>query len=299
MAYDLLIRGGTVVDGTGAPRFRADVAIAAGRIAEIGKSIGGSAAKVIDATDLFVAPGFVDPHTHYDAQICWDPQITSSSWHGVTSVILGNCGVGVAPCKPADRAITAADLTNLEAIPADVLEAGLTWDWDSFPSYMDAAARRGSAINLGFFAPLTPFRHWAMGRDSLDRAATPRELDQIKEALRAAITAGALGISTSVSTIDIGYEGRPLACRLASRDELAAYCHVLRDLGKGVIQLNLADRPSDMSQEEYDTLEFLLSESQRPISWISLFDRDDMPEGATQDAGPVPTADQPRRSAAD
>jgi len=282
MAYDLLIRGGTIVDGTGAPRYRADVAIVAGKIAEIGKSIAEPARKVIDASDLIVAPGFIDPHTHYDAQICWDPQITSSSWHGVTSVVLGNCGVGVAPCKPADREVTASDLTNLEAIPFEVLKAGLTWDWDTFPSYMDAAARRGSAINLGFFAPLTPFRHWAMGRDSLDRAATAQETDQISAALRAAMVAGALGISTSVSNIDIGYEGKPLACRLASRDELKAYCQVLRDLGKGVIQLNLADKPSDMSEREYDILDFLLDQSRRPVSWISLFDRDDMPEGAMQ-----------------
>ncbi|HKD69435.1 MAG TPA: amidohydrolase family protein [Candidatus Binataceae bacterium] len=280
MAYDLLIKGGTVVDGTGTARYRADVAIEQGRIAEIGKPIAGSARRVIDASDLVVAPGFVDPHTHYDAQICWDPQITSSSWHGVTSVVLGSCGVGVAPCKPADRDVTAADLTNLEAIPFDVLQAGLTWDWDSFPSYMDAAARRGSAINLGFFAPLTPFRHWAMGRESLERAATPQELERIRDALREAISAGALGFSTSVSNIDIGYEGKPLACRKASRDELRAYCRVLRDLGKGVIQLNLADKPSDMTPGEYDTLEFLLDESRRPVSWISLFDRDDLPEGA-------------------
>src|SRR5260370_36498617 len=111
---------------------RPDVAIGAGRIVEIGKSIAGSARQVIDATDLIVAPGLVDPHTHYDAQICWDPQITSSSWHGVTSVVLGNCGVGVAPCKPDDRAVTAADLTNLEPIPADVLQAGLTCGLESF-----------------------------------------------------------------------------------------------------------------------------------------------------------------------
>jgi N-acyl-D-amino-acid deacylase len=280
MPYDLIIKGGTVVDGTGAARYRADLAVAQGRIAEIGKSISGSAREVIDASDLIVAPGFVDPHTHYDAQICWDPQITSSSWHGVTTVILGSCGVGVAPCKPEDRAVTAADLTNLEAIPHDVLQAGLTWDWESFPSYMDAAARRGSAINLGFFAPLTPFRHWAMGRDSLERAATTQELEQIAGALRAAISAGALGISTSVSNIDIGYEGKPLACRMASRDELKAYSHVLRDLGKGVIQLNLADKPADMSPREYEILEFLLNESGRPVSWISLFDRDDLPQGA-------------------
>jgi N-acyl-D-aspartate/D-glutamate deacylase len=280
MPYDLLIKSGTVVDGTGAPRLRADVAVADGSIAEIGRSIAGPARRVIDASDLVVAPGFVDPHTHYDAQICWDRQVTSSSWHGVTSVILGSCGVGVAPCKPADREVTAADLTNLEAIPADVLHAGLTWDWEDFPSYMEAAARRGSAINLGFFAPLTPFRHWAMGRDSLERAATPAELERISKALREAMEAGALGFSTSVSNIDIGYEGKPLACRQASRDELKAYCHVLRDLGKGVIQLNLADRPADMRSGEYDTLELLLNESRRPVSWISLFDRDDLPEGA-------------------
>ena len=282
MSCDLLIKGGTVVDGTGAARFAADVAIEQGRIAEIGRWIGGGARRVLDATGLVVAPGFIDPHTHYDAQICWDPQITSSSWHGVTSVVLGSCGVGVAPCKPEDREITAADLTNLEAIPLDVLRAGLTWDWDTFPSYMDAAARRRSAINLGFFAPLTPFRHWAMGRDSLERAATPPELERIRDALRAAMLAGALGISTSVSNIDIGYEGKPLACRKASREELGAYCRVLRDLGKGVIQLNLADRPADMRPDEYATLEFLLDQSQRPVSWISLFDRDDLPQGAMQ-----------------
>jgi N-acyl-D-amino-acid deacylase len=268
------------VDGTSAARFHSDVAVADGKIVEIGKSLGGGARKVIDAADLVVAPGFVDPHTHYDAQICWDPQVTSSSWHGVTSVVLGSCGVGVAPCKPADRDVAAADLTNLEAIPFDVLKAGLTWDWDSFPSYMDAAARRRSAINLGFFAPLTPFRHWAMGRESLQRAATPAETAQITAALRDAMTAGALGFSTSVSTIDIGYEGKPLACRLASRAELSAYCRVLRELGKGVIQLNLANKPADMSDREYDDLEFMLNESGRPVSWISLFDRDDMPEGA-------------------
>lgn len=282
MAYDLIIKGGTLVDGTGAARYRADVAIADGRIIQIGRSISGATHDSIDATDLIVAPGFVDPHTHYDAQICWDPQITSSSWHGVTTVVLGNCGVGVAPCKPADREVTAADLTNLEAIPMDVLEAGLTWDWDSFPSYMDAAARRGSAINVGFLAPLTPFRHWVMGRDSLERAATPAETEQIAAELRKALVAGAVGISTSVNSMDIGYEGKPLACRLASRDELKAYCHVLRDLGKGVIQLNLAEKPADMSPGEYETLEFLLNESGRPVNWIPLFDRDDMPEGAMQ-----------------
>ena len=128
MAYDLLIKGGLVVDGTGAPGRQADVAIAGGRIAEIGRVTAG-AERVIDAAGLVVAPGFIDPHTHYDAQICWDGAVTPSSWHGVTSVIMGNCGVGIAPCKPKAREVAMRDLVNVEAIPFDVLNMGITWDW--------------------------------------------------------------------------------------------------------------------------------------------------------------------------
>ncbi len=135
MSYDLLIKNGTVVDGTGAPRRMADVAVKDGVVAEIGK-IKDGAKKTIDADGLIVAPGFVDPHTHYDAQICWDPQITSSSWHGVTSVVMGNCGVGLAPCRPQAHDIAALDLVNVEAIPYDVLKRGITWDWESFPELL-------------------------------------------------------------------------------------------------------------------------------------------------------------------
>jgi hypothetical protein len=174
MSYDLLIKNGTVVDGTGSPRRMADIAVRDGVIVEIGK-IKDGAAKTIDADGLIVAPGFVDPHTHYDAQICWDPQITSSSWHGVTSVVMGNCGVGLAPCRPQAHDIAAHDLVNVEAIPYEVLKRGITWDWESFPSYLQAAGRRGSAINLGFLAPLTPFRHYVMGEESMERTATADE----------------------------------------------------------------------------------------------------------------------------
>src|SRR5271163_477164 len=195
MSYDLLIRNGTVVDGTGAPRYRADVAIADGRIAEIGKVTDG-ARKIIDASDLIVSPGFVDPHTHYDAQICWDPQISVSSWHGVTSVVMGNCGVGIAPCKPQAREIAAWDLVNVEAIPFDALSKGITWDWTTFPEFMNAAEKRGSLINLGFLAPLTPFRHFVMGRESMERAATREETAQIKALIKQAVSAGAMGFTT-------------------------------------------------------------------------------------------------------
>src|SRR5271156_6571764 len=155
MALDVLIKNGTVVDGTGAPGKRADIAIAGDRIVEIGK-VSESAKKVIDASDLIVAPGFVDPHTHYDAQICWDPYITSSSWHGVTSVMMGNCGVGIAPCRPEVREIAAWDLVNVEAIPFDVLSKGIKWEWETFPEYLDAAQRGGRGPNLAFPPPPAP-----------------------------------------------------------------------------------------------------------------------------------------------
>src|ERR671936_468213 len=149
MAYDLLIRNGTIVDGSGARAFRADLAVSAGRVAEMG-AVSGGAARVIDAAELIVAPGFIDPHTHYDAQICWDPPITSSCWHGVTTVVMGNCGVGIAPCRPEVREIAAWDLVNVEGIPFDVLAKGITWDWVSFPEFMAASQKRGLGINLAF-----------------------------------------------------------------------------------------------------------------------------------------------------
>lgn len=277
MAYDMVIKNGTVVDGTGAPRFRADVAVADGQIAEVG-TVTDSAARVIDASDLIVAPGFVDPHTHYDAQICWDPLITSSSWHGVTSLVMGNCGVGLAPCKPESHEIAAWDLVNVEAIPFDVLGKGVTWDWQTFPEYMDAAARRGSGINIGFMAALTPFRHFVMGEESMDRAATSEETARIKALIKEAVAAGAFGFSTTNVAQHIGYQGRPIACRQASRDELTAYCNALRELDKGVIELALTNNVSIVDESEHALLDMLLAESGRPVTWLALLNRDDQPD---------------------
>ena len=277
MAYDIVIKNGTVVDGTGAPRFRADVAVADGKIAAVG-TVADSAARVIDAADLIVAPGFVDPHTHYDAQICWDPLITSSSWHGVTSLVMGNCGVGLAPCKPESHEIAAWDLVNVEAIPFDVLGKGVTWDWQTFPEYMDAAARRGSGINIGFMAALTPFRHFVMGEESMDRAATPEETARIKALIKEAVAAGAFGFSTTNVAQHIGYQGRPIACRQASRDELTAYCNALRESGRGVIELALTNNVSIVDESEHALLDMLLAESGRPVTWLALLNRDDQPD---------------------
>jgi N-acyl-D-amino-acid deacylase len=269
MAYDLIIKNGTVVDGTGAPRFRADVAIAAGRIAEVGQ-VKDSARRTIDASDLIVAPGFFDPHTHYDAQMCWDPLITCSSWHGVTSIVMGNCGVGIAPCAPKDREIATWDLVNVEGIPFDVLNRGITWDWQSFPEFMDAAQRRHSALNLGFLAPLTPFRHMVMGEESMERAANAAERSQIKVLLKEAVAAGAVGFSLTRVRQHIGYQGRPLACRLADRDELQAYANALRELGKGTIEIALNQDLALVTDEEAELLDFMLTESARPVTWLGL-----------------------------
>src|SRR5262245_34185140 len=263
MAYDLLIRNGTVIDGTGAPQYSADVAVSQGRIVEIG-TIRESAARTIDATDLMVAPGFVDPHTHYDAQIDWDPLVSCSSWHGVTSVIMGNCGVGIAPCRPQQREALAWDLVNVEGMSFNVLSKGVRWEWESFPEFM-TAARQGLGINLGFLMPLSPFRSYVMGEEAQERAATADETAQIAALLRAGMWAGALGFSTTVATQHVGYRGRPLACRLASREELGAYARVLRELGYGAIEVNLGGAGSSiLPQGSTELIDFLLTESKRP-----------------------------------
>src|SRR5215813_10561247 len=281
MSHDLLIKNGTVVDGTGSPRCQADVAVKNGVIVEIGK-IKDGAAKTVDADGLIVAPGFVDPHTHYDAQICWDPQITSSSWHGVTSVVMGNCGVGLAPCRPQAQDIAALDLVNVEAIPYEVLKLGITWDWESFPDYLEAARRRGSSINLGFLAPLTPFRHYVMGEESMERAATEQETEKIALLLREAVAAGALGFSHTTGVQHVGYKGRPLACRLAGRPELGAYAHVLGELGKGVIEITLTQNFGHIQDHELDLLKFLLDESGRRVTWLAIFDLEDKPQASAE-----------------
>jgi N-acyl-D-aspartate/D-glutamate deacylase len=277
MACDLLIRNGLVIDGTGAPGRHADIAVTDGRIVGIGRHDGG-ARQTIDASDCVVAPGFIDPHTHYDAQICWDGAVTPSSWHGVTSVVMGNCGVGIAPCKPQSREVAMRDLVNVEAIPYDVLDEGITWDWETFPEYMEAAARRKSSLNLAFLAPLTPLRHYVMGKASMERAAAADETARIAALLGEAMDAGAFGFSSTILNQHLGFGGRPLACRNASRDELKAYANVLRQKNKGAIEIALTRQIGVLEPDQCEMLDFLLDESGRPVTFIALFDRDDIPE---------------------
>jgi N-acyl-D-amino-acid deacylase len=277
MDFDLLVRNGTVVDGTGGPARRADVGIVGDRIAAIGE-LDGSGALTIEAEGLVVAPGFVDPHTHYDAQICWDPLLSCSSWHGITTVVTGNCGVGIAPVRPSERETVMWDMVNLEAIPYEALARGLTWDWESFPEYMDAAERRGCGVNLAFLAPLTPFRHYVMGAASLDRAATPEETARIAELLRGAMAAGAVGFSSTNAKAHIGFQGRPLACVQAGHDELAAYARVLKGAGRGAIEIALGSAGSGIDDSDYALLDTLLTESGAPVTFLALIKHFDRPE---------------------
>ena len=277
MGYDVLIKNGALIDGTGTAARHGSVAITDGKIIEVGE-IDGPANQVIDAEGTVVAPGFIDPHTHYDAQICWDGAVTPSSWHGVTSVVVGNCGVGIAPCKLESREIAMHDLVNVEAIPYDVLEEGITWDWETFPEYMNAAERREPTLNLAFLAPLTPFRHYVMGKESLERAATPEETRDIQTLLGQAMDAGAFGFSSTILNQHLGFQGRPLACRNASRDELKAYANVLKTRGKGAIEVALTRQIGVLEEEQCELLDFLLDHSDRPVTFIALFDRDDISE---------------------
>ena len=281
MAFDLLIRNGLLIDGTGAPARHADVAISDGKIVQVGKSTE-AAKRIIDAADLAVAPGFIDPHTHYDAQICWDGAVTPSSWHGVTSVVMGNCGVGIAPCRPEAREIAMRDLVNVEAIPFEVLDQGITWDWESFPQYLDAAAARKPSLNLAFLAPLTPFRHYVMGEASMERAASVVESNEVKKLLGEAVDAGAFGFSSTIFNQHLGFQGRPLACRNASREELKAYANVLRERGKGAIEIALTRQIAVLDDDGLELLDLLLAESSRPVTFIAMFDRDDLPEAVRE-----------------
>ena len=281
MSLDLVIKNGVVVDGTGAARRRADVAVENGRIVDIG-TIKDGARESIDADGLVVCPGFVDPHTHYDAQISWDPLLNSSSEHGVTTVVMGNCGVGVAPCRATDRERVIEDLINVEGMSKAVLQAGIRWQWDTYGDYLAAAKRQPSALNRAFLVPLSPLRTYVMGDGASERAATPEETRAIADHLRASMAAGACGFSSSNNRSQIGYQGKPFAARLTSRDEYAAYCAVLKQAGRGVIQIAVTNRFATLADDEYELLDFLLTSSGRNVTWISLLNDANKPHGCRE-----------------
>jgi len=289
--YDLIIENARICDGTGKPSFYGNVAVKDGLIAAVGKSNGEAATKKINADGLALAPGFIDPHTHYDAQVAWDPMVTCSSWHGITTVVMGNCGVGVAPVRPKLRDIVMWDLVNVEAIPFEVLQRGIDWQWETHAQYLDALQKRGLGINVASLAALTPLRHYVMGEESFERAATADEIAVMQKLFRDAIRAGAFGFTSTILNNHIGYQGRPLACRNASRAELSALCQVLREEGRGAIELALTGTNIGfVSDDEYNLLEFLVNESQRPVTFLALFNKPGKPDsylGAVEKVKPI------------
>ena len=263
--FDLVIRGGTLVDGTGAPGVSGDLGIRAGRIAALGE-VRGDAAETLDAVGQVVAPGFVDIHTHYDAQIFWDRMLSISPWHGVTSVVMGNCGFGIAPTRPSHRELILRTLENVEGMSIDALQAGVGADWpfESFPEYLDAIDSRGMAINVGALVGHTPVRMYVMGEESTEREARPEEIEQMERIVREALEAGAIGFATSQSPTHVGYRGRPVPSRAASIDEIATLASGMARVGHGVMQATIG--PGFFLKE----LASLQSKIQVPVSWTAL-----------------------------
>jgi N-acyl-D-aspartate/D-glutamate deacylase len=229
----LVIKGGTVIDGTGAPRVRADVAIDGGRVVAIGPDLTGD--WVLDADGHVVAPGFVDIHTHYDAQVFWDPQLTPSCFHGVTTVVAGNCGFSIAPTRPEHVDLLARTLENVEDMNAEALRVGVPWDrFSTFPEYLRAVQRNGLALNYTAYLGHTALRLFTMGDEAYERAATAEEITMMQAVLREAMDAGAAGFATSFGVAHRGADGRPVPSRLAERAEVDALLHTLAETGRGV-----------------------------------------------------------------
>src|SRR4051794_2788627 len=235
--HDLVIKGGTVVDGTGAAARTADVAITDGIITDVGK-IDGAAREVLDADGLLVTPGVVDVHTHFDGQLTWDEMLTPTCWHGVTTVVVGNCGVGFAPVQPAKHDWLIGLMEGVEDIPGAALSTGIEWEWETFPEYLDAIDRKQLALDVGTQVPHGAVRAYVMGeRGAKNEAATPDDIERMAEIVREGIRAGALGFSTSRTIAHMAIDGEPVRGPFAGEDELLGIGRVLGELGQGVFEL--------------------------------------------------------------
>jgi len=263
MAYDLLIRGGTVIDGSGMPGFTADVALKDGRIAKIGRVTGG-ARREIDADGLVVAPGFIDVHTHYDVQLDWDPLATPSCWHGTTTVLAGNCGFTLAPAKPQDVDWLAGMLARVEGMSRAALGAGLDWKGGSFGDYW-ARFEGKLGINVGSYVGHCAVRRWVMGDDASERAATAGEIAAMMALVRQAMAEGAIGFSTSQLDLHVGEDGRGVPSNFASREEILELCSVLSEFGRGALEIIPKSIAEGYSEADRQLILDMYRVSGRPI----------------------------------
>jgi len=272
MGLDLLIRNGTIVDGSGAARYAGDVGVQDGRIVEIGR-VRSAAERVIDADGLIVAPGFVDGHTHMDAQVAWDPIGSCSCWHGVTTVIMGNCGFALAPCRPEEREWFARCLTAVEDIPTEAMLSGIDWTWETFPEYLATVDRLPKAINYGAYIGHSALRMYVMGKRALSETATEDDLARMTAAVKEAIRAGAVGFSSSRSTTHVTPDNTPVASRIAEWSEVDRLVGAMGELGAGIFQVG-PDISGGLAQREFlARLKRVALESGRPVMFGTISSR--------------------------
>jgi N-acyl-D-amino-acid deacylase len=280
MSYDLVIKNGTVVDGTGLPRYRADVGVRHGRIVTIGR-IRERAREVLDAEGQVVAPGFIDGHTHMDAQIFWDPLGTSSCWHGITSVVMGNCGFTLAPCAKENKHLVVRNLQRAEDIPPAAMEAGIQWRWTTYPEFLDCLDALPKGINYAGYVGHSAVRTYVMGERAFEQAASEDDLNAMAREVRDAIRAGAIGFTTSRSPAHETPDGRRVASRVATWDEVRRLVGVMGELNAGLFEIagEGVDRaPNDPGLRDYHVrLRDLAVESGRPVTF-GVFSRRDVPD---------------------
>lgn len=278
--FDIIIRGADVIDGSGRARYRGDLAIAGGELAAVG-AVEGTARREIAAEGLIAAPGFIDVHTHYDCQISWDPALTPSSWHGITTAVMGNCGFTIAPCRPQHRDLLMEMLLYVEGMPTEALRAGIRWEWESFPEYLDAVERARPSINVAAFVGHSALRYYVMDGAAAERPATTAELDEMRRLLRQALQFGAIGFSTSESPTHFFGDGTPVPSRAAPRDEILQLSTVLRDFPGRVIEvapLHMLSTTEDKLKDQAFYAE-LARASGALVTWAPLLQSPFEPEG--------------------
>jgi len=280
MAFDLIVRGGTIVDGAGMPGYRADIGVSDGIIAEIGDLGGEAATEIMDAEGMVVSPGFVDGHTHMDAQVFWDDIGSNSCWHGVTSVVMGNCGFTMGPCAAADKDLVLHNFERAEDIPREAMIQGIPWTWETFPEYLDVVDALPKGINYAGFVGHSSLRTHAMGERAMEEEGTPEDIAAMKVQLAASLRAGALGFSTSRTASHRTPEGKPVASRLASWGEVEELTNVMVDLGTGIFQIareNVIQDPIER-QAEHDQIKNLAVETGVPVTFGGTWYRRPEPE---------------------
>jgi len=281
--HDLVIRNALLVDGLGSPPRRGDLAVKDGRILEVGKT-SLSAKETVDADGLALMPGIIDNHTHYDAQITWDPWASPSPALGVTTAVIGNCGFTIAPCRPDDRELVMRNLTQVEGMSLAALRAGIRWDFESLPQYLDMLERRGAALNIACFVGHSSVRTYVMGAAASQRAATPEEVSSMRSLVLEGLRAGAIGLSSTTSPAHNGEGGLPMPSRLADEAELRALVGCLREAGRGVFMLTKG------GQTLVPFLESLAADSGRPVVIAALLHSSTNPSAVFEDLGKIKEA---------